>query len=76
MYVSQHGAPKSLSPGIRSVKQENRRMAFFRRKPSAGRPDGISLHAPPGKFHEPFPDDLATRGFRLMICGASDEQKC
>ena len=76
MYVSQHGAPESLSPGIRSVKQENRRIAFLRRMSSVRRPDGISLHTPPGKFQKPFPDYLATRGFRLMICGASDEQKC
>ena len=75
MCVSQHGASEPLGAGVRSVQEENRRVAFWRRKPFTGWPDDVSLHASPGKFHEPFPYHLATGGFRLMIRSASGERK-
>ncbi len=75
MYVIQHGASESLGPCVRSVEEENRRVAYLRKMSSVRGPDGISLDSSPREFHEPFPNYLATRGFRLVICGASGEQK-
>ena len=70
MYVIQHGASESLGPGVRSVEEENRRVAFFGRMPLSGCQTAYASTRPPGNsvtIPEISHEGFSSHGLRRIL---------